>query len=124
MISLTTGVYISMNGDIIPNHGYLVIDDIGSTDATALLCNTNRPPYGAGDSGGDWFTPDGARVGHSGNNAVPGLVRNRDPNVVRLLRYNSATDPAAEGIYWCTIWDADEKPQLAYVGLYNTGNGI
>ena len=122
MTSLTTGVYVSMNGDIIPNHGYLVVDDIGSTDATALLCNTDRPPYGAGDSGGNWFSPDGARVGRSGYNYVPGFVRNRDPNVLRLLR-NTSTDPAAEGIYWCSIWDADEKHELVYVGLYNTGNG-
>ena len=112
-----------MNGDIIPNHGYLVIDDIGSTDTTALLGNTDRPPYnGAGDSGGNWYSPDGARVGNWGNNDVPGLVRNRDPNVVRLLRY-TATDPAAEGIYWCSIRDADEKHELVFVGLYNTGNG-
>ena len=112
-----------MNGDIIPNHGYLVIDDIGSIDDTALLCNTNRPPHDYRDSGGDWFSPDGTAVGRSGFNYVPGFVRNRAPNVVRLLRYNSSTDPAAEGIYWCSIWDADEKPHLAYVGLYNTGNG-
>ena len=118
-----TGVYVSMNGDIIPNHhGYLMIDDIGSIDATALLCNTNRPPHDYGDSGGNWFTPDGTAVGHSDNNAVPGLVRNRAPNVVRLLR-NTATDAAAEGIYWCSIWDADGKHELVYVGLYNTGNG-
>ena len=52
MISLTTGVHVSMNGAIIRNHGYLVIDDIGSTDDTALLCNTDRPPYGVGDSTG------------------------------------------------------------------------
>ena len=99
-----TGVYVSMNGDIIPNHDYLVIDDIGSIDATALLCNTNRPPRDYGDSGGNWFTPDGTAVGRSGYNDVPGLVRNRAPNVVRLLR-NTATDPAAEGIYWCSILD-------------------
>ena len=61
-------------------------------------------------------------MGNRDNNNVPGFVRNRDPNVVRLLR-NTATDPAAEGIYWCSIRDADEKPQLAYVGLYDTGNG-
>ena len=111
-----------MNGDIIPNHGYLVIDDIGSTNDTALLCNTDRPPYGAGDSGGNWFSPDGTAVGRSGKNDVPGFVRNRAPNVVRLLR-NTSTDPAAEGIYWCSIWDADGKHELVYFGLYNTGNG-
>ena len=36
-------VYLSLNGDIIRNHGYVVISDIGSTDNTALLCHTNHP---------------------------------------------------------------------------------
>ena len=61
-------------------------------------------------------------VGRINKNDVPGLVRNRDPNVVRLLR-NTSTDSAAEGIYHCSIWDVDGNDQLVYVGLYNTGNG-
>ena len=41
-----------MNGDFIPNHGYVMISDIGSTDNTALLCITNKPtPNGSSDSG-------------------------------------------------------------------------
>ena len=49
-----TDVYLSLNGGVIPNHGYLDISDIGSTDTTALLCNTNRPPPpGSTISGGD-----------------------------------------------------------------------
>ena len=31
-----TDVYLSLNDDIIPNHGYVEISGIGSTDATAL----------------------------------------------------------------------------------------
>ena len=39
------GVYLSLNGVIIPNHGYVVMSDIGSAgDDTALICHTNRPP--------------------------------------------------------------------------------
>ena len=34
---------ISQNDDIVPNHGYVLISDIGSTNNTALLCHTNRP---------------------------------------------------------------------------------
>ena len=29
-------MYLSLDDDIIPNHGYVVISDIGSTDDTAL----------------------------------------------------------------------------------------
>ena len=98
------------------------INDIGSIDPTALLCNTDRGPPGNGDSGGSWFAPDGTRVGNIDNNNVPGFVRNRAPMVVRLLR-DIATDPADEGIYHCSISDTEGNDQIVYVGLYNTGNG-
>ena len=78
-------VYLSLNGDIIPNHGYVEIDDIGSTDDTALLCHTNRPPPTPGypNSGGNWFAPDRTRVDGTD---VPGFIRVRAPMVVRLQR--------------------------------------
>ena len=115
-------MYLSLKEQIIPNHGYVVIDDIGSNDPTALLCNTDRGSDSIGDSGGDWFTPDGTAVGNINNKNVPGFVRNRCSMVVRLLR-DIATDPAAEGIYRSSILDADGNNQMVYVGLYNTGNG-
>ena len=105
-----------MKGNIIPNHGYVDTSDIGSTDDTALLCNTVY------DYGGNWFAPDGTRVGGPGSADVPGFSRNRGLMVVRLLR-NAATDPAAEGIYHCSIRDADGNFRTANVGLYNDRNG-
>ena len=98
------------------------INDIGSIDPTALLCNTDRGQGGSGDSGGDWFAPDGTTVGNSVNNRVPGFVRNRGSMVVRLLR-DTGTDPAAEGIFRSSILDAEGNNQIVFVGLYNTGNG-
>ena len=117
-------VYLSLNGDIIPNHGYVMISDIGSTDNTALLCHTNKPATlgttARPHSGGDWFAPDQSEV--SGT-VVPGFRRNRDPMVVRLLR-NTATVAPAEGIYDCVIEDYIFLTQTVYVGLYNSGGGI
>ena len=113
---LLTDVYLSLDGTVIPNHGYVEISGIGSTDDSALLCHTNRPPDGA-HSGGEWYAPDGTRV--SGT-AVPGFTRTRDPMVLRLKRA-SGTPP--EGIYRCEIEDADETLQTVYVGLYNAGAG-
>ena len=56
-------MYLTLNGDNIPNNGYVVISDIGtSNDETALLCNTNYLPGGA-TSGGNWYGPDGSVVG-------------------------------------------------------------
>ena len=113
-------MYLSLNGDIIPNHGYVDISDVGSTDATALLCYTNRnPPPGNTISGRDWFVPDGNRVPNEG---VPGFNRNRGPMVVRLRR-NIGADLAAEGIYQCIVLNADGNEQIVHAGLYNSGKG-
>ena len=109
------GVYLSLNGEIITNHSYVAISDIGSN---ALLCITNRPSSGnPPHSGGDWFAPDKTRVDGTD---VPGFERNRGPMVVRLRR-NTATDPAAEGIYHCEVMDNTETEQRVYVGIYNEG---
>ena len=115
---LLTDVYLSLDGTVIPNHGYVEISRIGSTDDSALLCHTNfPPPSGSTTSGGDWLAPDGTRVFLSD---VPGFTRSRGPMVVRLKR-TSGTPP--EGIYECTIQDATSTVHIVYVGLYNTGGG-
>ena len=95
------------------------ISHIGSSDNTALLCITNRPPIGT-NSGGDWFVPDGTRVAYEG---VPGFSRTRGSMVVRLER-NTATDPAAEGMYHCLIDGAISSNLEISVGLYNSGRGM
>ena len=85
-------VYLSLNDVFIPNHGYVVIDDISMpdevTDPTPLLCHTNRPPYSGGPahSGGDWIAPFDNTVGNLNSEDVPGFGRNRGPMEVRLWR--------------------------------------
>ena len=117
-ILLYTDVYFSLNDDIIPNHGYVDISDVGSTDNTALLCHTNYIRPGT-HSGGDWFAPNGTRLNE---NDVKGFTRNRGRMVVRLKRTITGTPP--EGMYWCLIDDAAGTPQIIYVGLYNSGRGM
>ena len=99
------------------------INDIGSTDVTALLCHTNHPPPpGLISSGGNWFSPDGTRVGDE--HAVPGLliVRNRAPMLVRLIRNSGISDPA-KGIYQCRVSDNAGTLQTLSVGIYSAGRG-
>ena len=118
-------MYLSLNDVIIPNHGYVVISDIGSTENTALICNTNRPVivrFNTRHSGGDWYGPSGTRIGTVGSANVPGFVRTRGPMVVRLSR-NTATDPPSEGIYHCVVEDDTMTEHTLYVGLYNSGSG-
>ena len=103
----------------------MVISDIGSTENTALICNTNRPVidrFNTRHSGGDWYGPSGTRVGSIGSDDVPGFVRTKGPMVVRLLR-NTATDPPSEGIYHCVVEDDTMTEHTLYVGLYNIGSG-
>ena len=126
-------MYLTLNGDYIPNHGYVVISDIGSTnndsDGTALICITNRIAnftvrFSEGTrhhSGGDWHAPDGTIVGDLEESTVPGFERDRRPMMVRLHR-NS--DPPFEGIYYCVVEDDTFTYQTVYVGLYNRGGGI
>ena len=123
LLCFNAGVYLNLNDDIIPNHGYIVIWDIGSTDDTALICRTNRPAdLGSNErpnSGGDWFAPDETRVVGTD---VPGFRRNRAPMIVRLWR--DTADPPSEGIYHCLIEDDTFTIQALYVGLYNSGAGM
>ena len=123
-----TGVYLSLNDDIIPNHGYVMISDIGSTDDTALICHTNRPGNitdiaSDKNSGGDWIAPNGRRVGFGDMSSIPGFIRRRGPMMVRLLR-NTATGTPSEGIYHCLVEDDTLTEQTVYVGLYNSGGII
>ena len=111
-------MYASLNGDIIPNHDYVLISDIGSTSDMALICHTNRPA--SINSGGDWFGPNNTRVDGVD---VPGFRRNRAPMILRLFRY-TATDPATEGIYHCVMEDHRAIPHTVFVGLYYSGSGI
>ena len=96
------------------------ISNIGLSDNTALLCHTNRPAVNP-NSGGDWFAPDGNRVGNPGSTDVPGFERTSGPMLVRLRRKSGIPD---EGIYQCDMNDTTETLQIVYVGLYNTGGGI
>ena len=89
-----SNVYLSFNGEVIPNHGYVEISDIGCSDTTALLCHTNRPDD-VYTSVGHWFAPDWTNRVESVW-AVPGFERNRSPMLVKLIRNSGAPD---EGIY-------------------------
>ena len=121
-------VYLSLNGVVIPNHGYVIISDIGSVgDDTALLCHTNHPAdmingIGIMHSEGQWFRPDQSEVLPFPSSE--GFRRNRGPMVVRLYRYTASTDPPVEGIYYCEIEDDTDTLQTVFVGLYaNDGRG-
>ena len=115
---ILTDVYLSLNGTVIPNHGYVEISGIGYYDYSAFLCHTNQPPPpGSYHSGGDWFAPDGTNIPSSD---VPGVTRNRGPMVMRLKR-TSGTPP--QGIYRCSLEGDSSEVVHVHVGLYNSAQG-
>ena len=122
MYNITAGVHLSLRNELIPNNSYVVMDDIGSTDVTALLCHTNEPSRRASE--GDWFAPNGAKVGNytdSISRDVPRFGRNRGPHLVRLKRSSDGTPP--EGVYKCVVRDTTDTNQTVYVGIYSL-NGM
>ena len=115
-------MYLNLNGDNIPNHGYVVISDIGTTnDDTALLCNTNYIP--SGNNGGSWSVPDWSTVSSLSGVGSADFGRTRGSGLVRLIRNSAATGTPTEGIYSCTVQDDTETLQTVYVGVYNSGGG-
>ena len=118
----STDVYISLYGEVIPNHGYVEISDIGYSYRTALFCHTNRPAIRSYTSYlvGKWFTPERDRVEYFYD--LPGFWSEIDQTAVRLFRSTYGT--ADVGIFVCEIKDATETLQTVYVGLYHSGEGI
>ena len=118
-------MFLSLKGTVIPNDGYVVISDIGTTDGTALLCNTNHIPTGSSaNSGGNWYVPGGSPVSGISSVGTADFGRNRDPGLVRLIRNSeAATGTPTEGIYSCIVQDDTTQLQTVFVGLYNSGGG-
>ena len=99
----------------------MTINDIGSDDMSAFICNTNSTA--SNKELGDWFSPSGDKVGgmNSGQNSVPGLFRKRISGKLQLFRATTCSPP--EGIYHCQVINTRETFQKLYVGLYNRTSG-
>ena len=112
-----------MNGAISPNHGFVLLDNIGES-RDALLCLTDQPaccrhPYtGAmGPAIGNWYFPNGTRVPSSGRQWD--FHRTRGQMLVSLHRRRGGED----GVYSCEIPDAMNVIQILYIGVYSNTSG-
>ena len=111
-----------LNGTVIPNHGLVLLEDIGESDAQSLLCLTNRtdccqPPHSPGGEIGNWFFPNISQV--LGIDDGWDFYRNRGPSVVRMHRRRGGVT----GIYYCKIPDDNAGVQILYVGVYTNTTG-
>ena len=113
-----------LNGAIIPNHGFVLLDNIGES-SELLMCLTDlptccRPPYTDLDptvtAAGNWYFPNETRIPSSGNNWD--FYRTRGWMAVLLHRKRGG----ATGIYRCDI-SGQTKFHNLYVGVYTAGSG-
>ena len=121
---LLTGVVV-LNGAIIPNHGFVLLDNVGEY-RVSLLCLTDLPAccrtsY-SNTALGDWFYPNGTAVPNMIINAQ-GLrwdcYRTRGQMMILMHRRRGGVT----GIYRCDIPDQTEDPRRLYVGLYTANTG-
>ena len=110
-----------MNGTIIPNHGFVLLDNIGES-SNSLLCLTDNTAccgrfQSYGNILGDWYYPNGTGVPNSGLNRD--FYRNRGQSVVRLNRRRGGVS----GIYRCVIPDAAGVNQTMFIGVYTADAG-
>lgn len=114
-------VYLSLNGELIPNDGYVLVTDIG-TDDGGLLCHTDRIDCCRSSDGapqGHWYFPDGSPVGIKGqvianDPTTHFFFRDRNTGVVRLNRYGN---PVERGRFRCEVPDRDGVNVIMYVNI-------
>ena len=111
-----------MNGAVIPNHGFVLLDNIGEssnsvvcmTDNTACCARAQVPGQGIL---GNWYYPSGIVVRNFGD--LDDFYRNRGPSVVRMHRRRGGVT----GIYHCVIPDAAGVDQTMFIGVYTADTG-
>ena len=111
-----------LNGTVIPNHGLVLLEDIGESDAQSLLCLTNRtdccqPPQSPGGEIGNWFFPNGSQVFNKGDGWD--FYTNRGPSVVRMHRRRGGVT----GVYRCKIPNRNGTNIVLYIGVYTNNTG-
>ena len=117
-------VYLSLNGAIIPNDGYVHVSDIGIA-VSGLYCNTDRSgccrssDAADGVAQGHWYLPDGTQVGsytqESANDfTINFFSRDRFTGVVRLNRRGI---PVERGRFRCEVPNADGIMVTMFVNI-------
>ena len=106
------GVYLSLNERNVSNGSYVDVNTIGDRPGpSALLCQTDLleccsgPQIIGGGSLGDWYYPDGRKVGYDSAepSSSPTFHRDRGQSVLRLWRHGN---PPESGLFCCRVPDS------------------
>ena len=117
--------YVSFRGQTLANHSYVDLSLVGDgSGSDSVQCHTDLSTcctMSQGSHRGDWFFPNGTRLGFPYYNDIYKWRRARR---VDLSRRNNANSPV--GIYRCDIHtnDALAVRDTVYVGLYTVSGGI
>ena len=114
-VSTCTAVYLSIGGENLPNHDYVVLDRLGNSTESALVCRTDQTTAA---SGGTWLNPRGGD-GIGTNNMEEFYTVERSDGLF-LLRGQSLP---LEGLYSCSASDSSSRTKTVFVGVYSQGNG-
>ena len=114
-----SGVYLTLNGEIVPNDGTVLVTAIGEGSG-GLFCNTDRSDCCRATTGvaaqGHWYFPDppGGQVLIVGTRTGDFFYRDRRDGVVRLNRRNNPTE---RGRFRCEIPDSAGDLMNLYVNI-------
>ena len=137
----TTGVFLSLNDDIIPNHAYVNLslmmypgdDDTTADISSTVICHTDLTTCcrGGGSNQGNWYFPDGVNplpgAGFNNNIQEHPIAQRKQDQLIRLQRGPTATGTVPSGIYRCDVEtvaanSADNTArETVYVGVYGSG---
>jgi len=113
---LFTGVLV-LNDKTIPDHGFVLLEDVGEYDAQSLLCLTNQTNCCNHPSIGDWYFHNQTTVPMS--DALWEFHNSRGPSVVRMHRRTGGV----VGIYHCQIPHQNRVDKF-YAGVYTASTGL
>ena len=123
--------YIRFMGTNLSNHSYVNLTLVGN-GSDSVQCHTDLDTCCRSHQGahrGDWFFPNGSRLGFS-ISSTAAIVQRREAQRVDVLRKGNGVE---SGIYRCDIEtnavnngdnnndDDNDGNEIVYVGLYSDG---
>ena len=111
-------IHMFINGTPVPNHGYVLLEQIGEVDSETLVCVTNNTECCSNETvTGEWLFPNGSHIPHSSQGL--GFYTSKSSQKVHLHRKHGS----ASGIYRCEIPDTSGVQQTLYAGIYSKSSG-
>ena len=108
------------NGQMQQNNSLIMLDDIGFSGSSGVVCVTNRFPCCSGLQDGSWFQPDGSQVLL---NFMSRRFHQSYSNRQAVILYRSSLADSPIGIFRCAIKDNANSTKELYIGIVRNGIG-